>query len=211
MTELPASRDTLAKRAWTREEALRVLEAPDRKETQDPEALWSRVGLRPGETVVDVGAGTGFFSVAAARRVGPDGRVFAVDLSAELVELLRTRRDREALAPLMPVLSDVSAIPLKSSIADIVLLANVLHDFPPSTVSEAVRLLKPDGRLVNIDWKKEETPGGPPYGIRLSPDEAAAVLRTHGLHAVERWPFGPWHYGLVTRRSGPASPGGKAR
>jgi SAM-dependent methyltransferase len=192
----------LAGRAWTRAEALGALEAPERRQSQDPDALWTRVGLAPGATVVDVGAGTGFFAVPAARRVGPEGHVYAVDLSGELVELLRERRDRESLPQLQPLKNTLSSIPLPSEVADVVLLANVLHDIPASTVSEAVRLLRPRGRFVNVDWKKSAaTPGGPPLGIRLTPEEAERRLEGHGLRAFERWEFGPWHYGLVLRRS----------
>ena len=190
----------LVGRAWTREEALEALEAPDRRESQDPDALWTRLGLVSGATVVDVGAGTGFFAVAAARRVGPEGHVYAVDLSAELVELLRERREREALPQLHPLQNTLASIPLPSASADVVLLANVLHDIPESTLSEAVRLLKPRGRFVNVDWKEEETPGGPPPGVRLTPDQARHLLEEQGLREVERWEFGPWHYGLVLRR-----------
>jgi ubiquinone/menaquinone biosynthesis C-methylase UbiE len=191
----------LAGRAWTREEALGALEAPERRQSQDPGVLWTRVGLARGATVVDVGAGTGFFAVAAARRVGHEGRVYAVDLSEPLVELLRERRDRESLPQLRPLRNTLTSIPLPSEVADVVLLANVLHDIPVSTLSEAVRLVKPRGRFVNVDWKKEETPGGPPLTIRLTPDEAEQHLEKQGLIAVERWEFGPWHYGLVLKRS----------
>ncbi len=190
----------LAGRAWTREEAVEALEAPERRQSQDPDLLWTRVGLETGATVVDVGAGTGFFAVEAARRVGSEGRVYAVDLSDELVELLRERRDRESLPQLRPIQNSLTSIPLPSGVADVVLLANVLHDIPVSTLSEAVRLVKHQGRFVNVDWKKEETRGGPPLEIRLTPDEAEQLLERQGLREVERWEFGPWHYALVLRR-----------
>ncbi len=188
-------------RGWTRADALAIFEAPDRRSTQDPAKLWTRVGLRPGQTVVDLGAGTGYFAAEAARRVGPEGRVYAVDLSTDMLDLLRERRDREAMPQLYPVQSTVDSIPLESGLADVVLLANVLHDVPPATVSEAVRLLKPDGRLVNVDWKKTDTPGGPPLPIRLSPAEATRRLKRAGLETVESWEFGPWHYGILLRRA----------
>ena len=200
----------MARRAWSREEAIRTLESPARRATQDPEQLWDRVGLGPGETVVDVGAGTGFFAIPAARRVGSEGHVYAVDLSEELVELLSERADQEGLAQLSPVRNSVGAIPLPSALADVVLLANVLHDIPASTLREAVRLLKPQGRFVNLDWKKEETPGGPPLEIRMTPAEAAALLAPHGLSTVERWEVGPWHYALLLRQA-PASPRSRVR
>lgn len=177
-----------------------VLEAPDRPRSEDPEALWTRVGLELGATVVEVGAGTGFYSIPAARRVGSTGRVYAVDLSEEMVELLRERRDREGLPQLRPVRSTLASIPLPSGVADAVLLANVLHDIPASTLSEAVRLVHPRGCLVNVDWTKVETPGGPPLEIRLTSNEAEGRLEQQGLRVGDHWEFGPWHYALLLRR-----------
>ena len=190
----------LARRGWSREEALAWLESPDRRATQDPQVIWARVGLAAGETVVEVGAGTGYFAVSAARRVGPSGRVYAVDVSGELVDLLHERRSSEALPQLLPIRSTTDSIPIQSGVADVLLLANVLHDIPASTLSEAVRLLGPAGRAVNVDWKKQETPGGPPLDIRFSPDQASTLLAEQGLTEIDRWEFGPWHYGLTFRR-----------
>ncbi len=193
----------LARRGWGRAEAVARLESPERRATQDPDRVWDRAELKPGETVVEVGAGTGYFALPAARRVGPSGRVYAVDVSGELIDLLHERRSHEKLPQLVPVRSTPESIPLDSGVADVLLLANVLHDIPPSTLSEAVRLLRPAGRAVNVDWKKEDTPGGPPMEIRMTPGRASALLRTHGLAEVDRWPFGPWHYGLTLRRAAP--------
>ncbi len=207
----PSASSPLERRGWTREEAVRVLESPERRKSQDPAALWSRVGLAEGAVVVDVGAGTGFFALEAARRVGAGGKVYAVDLSKELVELLGERGAAAGLSQLAPVLSTLRSIPLESGIADVVLLANVLHDVPPSTVAEAVRLLKPNGRFVNVDWKKVETPGGPPLSIRLTPDEATKALERHGLRRTDEWSFGPWHYALLLERVRSSAPSNRAR
>jgi SAM-dependent methyltransferase len=194
-----AHKNHLARRGWSRAEGLAWLESPDRRSTEDPEEVWTRVGLKPGETVVEVGAGTGYFAMSAAHRVGASGRVYAVDVSRELIELLHERRGKAALPQLIPVRSTPESIPLDSGIADVLLLANVLHDIPSATISEAVRLLRRTGRAVNVDWKKEDTPGGPPLEIRMTPAEAAALLAKHGLELTERWELGPWHYGLTLR------------
>lgn len=189
---------------WTREQALAVLESPERRGSEDPRALWRRVGLRSGMTVVDVGAGSGYYAVPASERVGPTGTVHAVDVSPSLVELLR---ERSAGRPNVHVVrSRPDRIPLPDGIADRVLLANLLHGVPPTTVAEAVRLLRPSGRLVDVDWKKEPTDGGPPLEHRLSAAEASRVLAGYGLTIVHESLFGPAHYVVVGEKGGPARP-----
>lgn len=186
--------------AWSRADAAALLEAPERREKQDPERLWEKVGLREGDVVVDVGAGSGFFSFPAARRVGPAGRVYAVDVSEELVGLLRERATSRKAGNVAPVLSTPTHIPIEDAVADVAILANVLHGIPPETVDEAVRLLRPGGRLVNLDWKKQRTEGGPPVRHRLTAEEATRTLAAHGMTPVDSFDLGPDHYVLVFER-----------
>jgi ubiquinone/menaquinone biosynthesis C-methylase UbiE len=188
---------------WSREDAVAVLESPERKRTQDPGKLWNRVGLRPGDVIVDVGAGSGFYSFPAADRVGKDGHVFAVDVSEELVELIRERAEAMHVGNVEPLLSGPAHIPLDDAVADVALLANVLHGIPPGTVEETIRVLRPGGRLVDVDWKKEATPEGPPVPHRLSAAEATRVLSDHGLTPVRSFELGPYHYVLILERPRP--------
>lgn len=189
---------------WSREAALARLESPERRRSLDPERFWDRVGLSPGATVVEVGAGTGYFAIPAARRVGPTGRVYAVDISGELIELLEERKGAQGLPSLFPVRSTHDRIPLPDALASLVLLANVLHDVPDPTLREARRLLAPGGRFVNLDWKKEGTPEGPPREIRLSPKEAEARLDAMDLEVEGSWEPGPYHYAQIFRGHKPS-------
>lgn len=190
--------------SWSREDAIAWLDSPERRSSQDPVRLWRRVGLRAGDTVVDVGAGTGFFSFPAAAQVGPGGRVYAVDVSEELVDLVRERAAERHVANVTSVLSTRTRIPIEDSVADVTILANILHGIPPKTVDEAIRLLRPGGRLVNVDWKKEASPDGPPVGHRLSADEATSALTAHGLRPLDSFDLGPHHYVLVFERPRPS-------
>ncbi len=190
----PADHRRMHERHWTREEAIAFLDDPERRRSQDPQKFWRSAGLRTGQCVVDIGAGSGFYAFPAGKIVGRSGCVFAVDVSPELVTLLFERRAELDQLNVTPVHSTARRIPLPNRVADMVLLANVLHGIPPATLREAVRLLAPRGSLVNVDWKKESTPGGPPVEHRLSPAEAEAVLGHYGLREVRRFAAGPYHY-----------------
>ena len=188
---------------WTRSDALAVLEGPVRQRCQNPERLWRRIGLRPGDIVVDVGAGSGFFSFPAASLVGSTGRVYAVDISEELVELVRERAERDKRSNVQSVLSTPQRIPIDDGVADVAILANVLHGISPATVDEAIRVVRPGGRLVDVDWQKRATSEGPPVPHRLSITEAKATLSTRGLTPVDQFELGPAHYVLVFERPRP--------
>lgn len=189
---------------WSRADAAAVLDAPERRHDQDPDQLWRRVGLKAGDIVVDVGAGSGFYAFPAATIVGPNGRVYAVDVSRELVDLIRERADVGRVRNVEAVLSSPTHIPIEDATADVTMFANVLHGIPAKTVDEAVRLLRPGGRLIDVDWKKKSTPEGPPVEHRLSVLEATQALRAHGLTRVDSFDLGPSHYVLVFERPRPA-------
>jgi ubiquinone/menaquinone biosynthesis C-methylase UbiE len=189
--------------SWSRADAATVLDSPERRSSQDPNRLWRRVGLKHGETVVDVGAGSGFYTFPAAAAVGPKGRVYAVDVSPELVELVRERAASRNVPNVETVLSTPTHIPIEDAVADVAILANVLHGIPSTTVDETVRVLRPGGRLVNVDWKKEPTPQGPPVRHRLTVAEATKTLTARGLTPVDSFELGPYHYVLVFERPRP--------
>jgi ubiquinone/menaquinone biosynthesis C-methylase UbiE len=182
---------------WTRQQALALLEAPERLLSENPPELWKRAGLGPGMTVVDVGAGTGYFAFPASDIVGDTGIVYAVDVSRVLVRLLRARARQRHSTNFVVRLSRPDRIPLPDGVADRVLLSNVLHGIPPATVEEAVRLLRPGGRLLDLDWKKTPTVGGPPVEHRLSAAEARTVLERYGLRFVRSGTLGPSHYLVI--------------
>ena len=185
---------------WTRAQARAMLDDPVRFESEDPRKLWRRAGLVAGMRVAEVGAGSGFYAFPASDLVGPSGRVYAVDVSPELVAMIRERARVEHRGNLEVTLSQPERIPLPDALADRVLLANVLHGIPPGTVSEAVRLLRAGGRLVDLDWKKEPSARGPPVAHRLAAAAARRTLEGYGLRTVEEWEPGPYHYAVMLEK-----------
>ena len=171
------------------------LETPERALLLPPLETLRRFGLRPGMTFVDVGAGTGFFTRAAAEIVGPGGTAVAVDSSAEMLALLVAKNKTHRIRI---VQSSDYEIPLESGSADLVMAAFVLHETEdrPRFVAELRRLLKPDGRILILEWKKQDEEHGPPRSERLSLEDLAADL---GNIVLEQGDLNASHYTLVVR------------
>lgn len=178
------------------------LQGPERARLLPPEDLLRQAGLGTGMRLADVGCGPGFFALPAAHIVGPAGRVYAIDISQDLLREVREQADAERLAQIWIVQSAESAIPLPDAAADMALMAFVLHEavHPAAFVREVVRILSPSGRLILLEWNKEEMPMGPPVRDRLDPEVSEAFLIGAGLTPVKRFAPNPYHYGIIAVR-----------
>jgi ubiquinone/menaquinone biosynthesis C-methylase UbiE len=175
--------------------------APARAAWQKPAAVIRALGLAQGQTVADVGAGPGYFTLRLARAVGPAGRVFAVDPEPVMLEVLRRRLERAGLRQVTPVLGRVDDPSLPRAACDVVFLANAYHHLRdgPRFLQRLVRALKPGGRLINIDWERRETPVGPPVRHRVARETFLAAARRAGLVLAREHALLPYQYFLELR------------
>lgn len=175
------------------------LEHPDRLRLLPPRDLLTRAGLREGMVVADVGCGPGFFTLPAAQLAGPAGRVYAIDIRREMLEAVADKARDAGLPNIETVPAEESGIPLSDGVAQVVLLAFVLHEAvdPATFTREVARILAPGGNLLLLEWKKEEMPAGPPVRDRIAPEEAAMRLTRAGLRIVDRFEPNAYHYGLI--------------
>jgi len=176
----------------------------ERRSWQPPEVAVTALGLRPGEVVADLGCGPGYFTRALARAVGAEGKVYAVDLSPEMLERLReTLGEKESgpgEAPVEIFLSGERSVPLPSDSVDAVLLANVLHEAedPEGLLREARRIVRPGGRCLVVEWRKDgPSPPGPPVEDRLEEGQVLRWARKVGWRVAERPEVGPYHFALL--------------
>jgi ubiquinone/menaquinone biosynthesis C-methylase UbiE len=166
----------------------------------DKDTFFREVDLRPGITFLDVASGRGLYSLTVAERIGPSGTVVAVDLWEEGVELLRAEAAARRVNNIRAYVSDASRkIPLESGSIDMCMLATVLHDFVLDGVAgqvlpEVVRVMKPDGKLVIVEFKKINGPPGPPITSRLAPDEVEKILAPYGFQKRSFADLGPATY-----------------
>ena len=159
------------------------LERSEREQEEEPDKALDALGMLTGLTVADVGAGSGYFTVRLASRVGPKGRVYANDLQPEMLKMLSARLVRERVANVTLVHGAVDDPKLPAASLDLVLLVDVYHEFSaPQAMLRGLRAaLKPGGRLVLLEYRKED----PDVPIRLehkmSVAEARAELQAEGL------------------------------
>jgi ubiquinone/menaquinone biosynthesis C-methylase UbiE len=164
------------------------LDAPERLKWLPPSDVMAALDIHSGMAVVDVGAGTGYFSIPIADWLGASGVLYAVDLQLEMLELLKKKlphgKKKRNLCKIELLQGKADCVPLHDRSADLVLLANIWHelDSPEAVLREARRLLRPGGRLAILDWRAEFSgPPGPPREHRIS--DAAVCDMLH----CENW------------------------
>jgi ubiquinone/menaquinone biosynthesis C-methylase UbiE len=141
------------------------LDRRERDGEEAPDQAVAALDLRRGQTVADVGAGSGYMTVRLSRRVGPAGLVYAVDIQPEMIARLTQRLTRDRLTNVKPVLGAVDDPRLPAESLDLALLVDVYHELqaPQQMLRQLRRALKPGGNLVLIEYRKED----PAIPIRL--------------------------------------------
>jgi ubiquinone/menaquinone biosynthesis C-methylase UbiE len=130
---------------------------PERTENEKPEELLDLLGIKEGDVVADIGAGGGFFSLLAAERVGPTGRVLAVDVQPEMIAGLEMMMDRFGHENIEPILGDVDDPMLPVDSVDHVLIVIAYHEFshPVEMMRHIREAMRHDGQMLIVEYKAE--------------------------------------------------------
>jgi len=179
-------------------EKLGELEGPDRDEWQQPEQIMDKLLIADGSRVGDIGAGGGWFTVRLARRVGPNGRVFAEDIQRQMIESIQRRVAREGLSNVEPILGSPLDPRLPPGL-DAVLMVDTYPqlDDPVGLMTHVRRSLKPNGRLGIVDFKKDVLGPGPALDERLEPEVIIRDAARAGLKLQAHETFLRYQYLLV--------------
>ncbi|MCX7909333.1 MAG: class I SAM-dependent methyltransferase [Ignavibacteria bacterium] len=164
------------------------LDDPERKKILPPEEILIRSGLKPSTTIADIGCGTGFFAIPASQIVGPSGKVYACDVSLEMLQDLETRCKNFGISNIKLIHSKQYQIPIENEAVDFVLISNVLHeqDNKVKFLSELNRILKSRGKLILIDWLFKEMEQGPPISERLTEQEIEDLIHKSNFVVLEK-------------------------
>ena len=170
---------------WSKE-----FDDPSRDAWQMPARVIEALALEPGQSVADIGAGTGYFSSRLAHAATAP-TVYAVDIEPSMVEYLKGRAAKEGLTNLRPVQAGADGPNLPAPV-DTILIVDTYHHIPDRVkyFAKLKASLKPGGTLAIVDFRKD-APSGPPAEFRFTPDQISAELAQAGFSLVKQYDFLP--------------------
>lgn len=177
------------------------LERPERIQQERTDLLIENLSLRPTDKVVDLGAGSGYFTFRIAPLVS-QGKIYAVDISPQMLAIIRAKMKKNAAENIEPVLSTVTDLKLEENLADCVLIVDAYHEFShPLEMGKSIyRTLKPGGKLVLIEYRLED-PGIPIKKLhKMSQKQAIKEISATGLEWVQTSEVLPQQHFMVFRK-----------
>lgn len=174
------------------------LERPERVEEEQPDQVVEQMKLKPPDVVADVGAGTGYFSFRLSRLV-PQGKVFAVDIQREMLNVIEERKRKLKVENVFAVRSTEQDVKLPDDSVDVVLMVDVYHEFafPYEMMQSIVKALKPGGRVVQIEYRGEDPEVPIKRTHKMTVQQARKEMEFVGLRWKETKAFLPQQHFLV--------------
>ncbi|NOY07504.1 MAG: class I SAM-dependent methyltransferase [Spirochaetes bacterium] len=169
----------------------------------DSEKVIRGIGLKKEDIFLDAGCGEGYFSIAVSEMLGNNGRVYAIDIDNRSISLLEESIKKKNIGNIEVFTGDITKkLPIGNDSIDVCLMANVFHGLVinkevESTLNEIFRVLKPDGTLAIVDFKKTDGPPGPPVSIRIAPEEVEEIISRYGFKKKKVIEAGKYHYTVI--------------
>jgi SAM-dependent methyltransferase len=180
------------------------LERPEREAEEAPTKAVAALELRQGQVVADIGAGSGYYTMLLRAAVGPGGRVYATDIQPEMLALIRRKIEKQQIGNVELVLGTPTESRLPDAAVDLALMVDVYHELaqPQVFLRSLKRAIKPDGRLVLIEFRKESewVPIRPEH--KMSVRDARMELEAEGYRFERVIDVLPWQHILVFRPDG---------
>ena len=178
------------------------LERPEREAEEKPSLLMETLRLQLGEVVADIGAGTGYLSWRMALQVGNKGRVYAVDIQQEMLDLIARNMAARQITNVIPVLGTITNAALPSKAVDCAIMVDVYHEFshPFEMVHSLAEALKPGGRLVFVEYRAED-PSVPIKEVhKMTEAQVRKEMAPQPLEWAETLEILPWQHIIVFRK-----------
>ena len=177
------------------------LDDPARAKWQLPDDVVAALRLKKGGVAAEIGSGTGQFTLRMAKKVGGDGRVYAIDVEPRMLDVLAERAAKAKAWGIVGILApDGGGLPPEP--VDAILMVNVFHHVQDRAayLRALATRLAPAGRVAIVDFHERELPIGPPPDHKLARADAIAAVRTAGLRVIREERFLPYQYFLIAGR-----------
>lgn len=179
------------------------LTRPERAQEEQTDKLLAALKIKPGQTVCDLGCGNGYYTLELARLVGPKGKVLAVDIQPEMLHLLDLRMKEAGIANVEPIQSTPIDPKLPPASCDLILVVDVYHEFgyPEQMLAALRKALKPDGRLVLVEFRAEDllVPIKPEH--KMSKRQVLKELEPNGYELAEQYDDLSWQHVMFFRQA----------
>lgn len=176
-----------------------ALEDPKRDAYQKPHEVLTALNIKPGEVIADIGAGSGYFSFRLAHFVGDKGKVYAVDVSPDMIRHVNRRIRETKTTNVVTILADNDDPLLPDRSVNRFFICDVWHHVENQTkyLSLMKKMLKPSGEVVMIDFHKKELPFGPPLQMKIAREDLIKQMEPNGFRLSKEHTFLPHQYFLV--------------
>ncbi len=184
------------------------LERPEREREEQPAKLLEVLQLKPGQVVADVGAGSGYHTFRMAEKVGPKGKVLAVDVQREMLDIIERRMKARKIKNVETVLGTETDPKLPAGGVDLILLVDVYHEFsqPCEMAENLVKALKPGGRLVFVEFRLED-PKVPILLVhKMTEKQVLKEMAPHPLKHVKTEGKLPWQHVIIFEKKAMEQP-----
>ncbi|MFO0844059.1 MAG: class I SAM-dependent methyltransferase [Gemmataceae bacterium] len=178
------------------------LDRPERVKEEGTDKLLKALPLRPGMVVADLGAGSGYYTFPIAERVGPKGKVYAVDIQKEMLDLIQRRMKARGVGNVEPVRGTITDPKLPEGQVDLILMVDVYHEFshPYEMTVAMVKALRPGGLLVFVEFRMEDPSVPIKLVHKMSQRQVIREMRPHPVKHVKTLDLLPWQHVMLFRK-----------
>lgn len=179
------------------------LTSESRRKVLPPEKTLINLGLHEGDTMADIGCGVGYFTIPAAEIVGGSGKIFAMDISSEMLKEVQSKIEKNNISNIETVVTEENDLKIENDKVSFAFISFVLHeaDNKEKFLKEIRRIISPKGRIAIIEWKKVNSEFGPPLEHRLDEVVSVKLLNNIGFKNVSSVDIGENFYALVGEMS----------